>query len=184
MNQAADRPGPITPRQFAVANAAISALVVAFLVWLIYFHGDGGGQGGDSVLPAWNALFNSVSATLLWFARAAIKRGKRLLHQQLIVGALASSALFLVTYVYYHYTHGDTKFAGGGIARPVYFGLLISHVLLSIVALPMILGSLYFALTKRFASHKRLSRYTWACWMYVSVTGVLVYLMLHVVDWA
>lgn len=174
----------VTPRAFVVANGAISAVVVGFLVWLIYFHQDSAGQAGDSSLPAYNALFNSVSAVLLWQALRAIKAGKRRLHQQLIIGALASSALFLATYVYYHFTHGDTKFPGVGGVRYGYLALLASHVILSIVALPMIISSLFFAATGRFAAHKKLSRYTWACWMYVSVTGVLVYLMLHVIDWA
>lgn len=175
---------PISGRQFAFANAVISTAVVGFLVWLIYFHHGESSAGGDSVLPTWNAAFNSISAVLLWSARRAILRGDRQLHQQLIVAALASSALFLTSYIYYHYSHGDTKFAGTGAIRPVYFAVLISHVVLSIVVLPMIMTSLFFALTRRFAKHKRLSRWTWACWMYVSVTGVLVYLMLHVIDWA
>lgn len=174
----------VSSRRFAFINATLSSVVIGFLVWLIYFHDGDAAAGGHSVLPAFNAAFNTISASLLWTARRAILRGDRVLHKQLIFGALASSALFLIGYIYYHYSHGDTKFTGTGAIRPVYFAVLISHVLLSIVVLPMILSSLYFALTERFAQHKRLSRWTWACWMYVSVTGVLVYLMLHVISWA
>jgi len=175
---------PVSSRTFALANGLISSIVVGFLVWLIYFHDGDAAAGGESVLPTFNALFNSVSATLLWAARRAILRGDRALHKQLMLAALASSALFLTSYVYYHYSHGDTKFTGQGAIRPVYFAVLISHIVLSIVALPMILSSLFFAFTGRFAKHKRLSRWTWATWMYVSVTGVLIYLMLHVIDWS
>ncbi|MCS5636741.1 MAG: DUF420 domain-containing protein [Myxococcota bacterium] len=172
----------ISPGRFALINAVISTGAVGFLVWLIYFH-EGSPEGGDSSLPAFNALFNTISALLLLAGLRAIKAGKRALHKQLMLSALVFSALFLVNYIYYHYSQGDTLFQGQGAIRPVYFALLISHVVLSIVVLPMILTSLYLALSGRFASHKRFSRWTWGGWMYVSVTGVLVYLMLHVVDW-
>ncbi|HIF99251.1 MAG TPA: DUF420 domain-containing protein [Myxococcales bacterium] len=175
-------PAQISPRLFALINAGLCSAAVGFLVWLIYFH-EGSSGPTDSNLPAFNALLNSISAGLLLAGLRAIKKGKRALHKQLMLSALVFSGLFLVNYIYYHYSQGDTLFQGQGAVRPIYFALLISHVVLSIVVLPMILTSVYFALTERFASHKRLSRWTWAGWMYVSVTGVLVYLMLHVVDW-
>jgi putative membrane protein len=173
----------VSPRWFAIANAVISTAAIGFLVWLVYFHRGSSSAGGDSVLPTCNALFNTTSAVLLWLARRAIIRGDRQRHQRLMYAAFGSSTLFLATYIYYHYSHGDTAFTGRGAIRVVYFALLISHVVLSIVVLPMIFTSFFLALTKRFAKHKRLSRWTWACWMYVSVTGVLVYVMLHVVQW-
>ena len=97
--------------------------------------------------------------------------------------AFASSALFLVNYIYYHFSHGDTRFEGQGVARPIYFALLISHVLLSVLTFPMILTSFYLGLSNRLLMHRRLSRWTWAGWMYVSITGVGVYFMLHVIRW-
>jgi putative membrane protein len=175
-------PIQLSPGRFALINAVVCSIAVAFLVWLIYFH-EGSPGGGDSSLPAFNALFNSISAVLLVAGLRAIRSGKRALHRQLMLSALVFSTLFLINYVYYHYSQGDTHFQGQGAIRPVYFALLISHVVLSIVALPMILTSLYLALSGRFAVHKRFSRWTWAAWMYVSVTGVLVYAMLHVIDW-
>ena len=176
-------PVQLSPGRFALINAIVCSGAVGFLVWLIYFH-EGASGGGDSRLPAFNALFNSISALLLVAGLRAIKSGKRALHKQLMLSALVFSTLFLVNYIYYHYSQGDTPFQGQGAIRPVYFFLLISHIVLSIVALPMILTSVYLALSGRFALHKRVSRWTWAGWMYVSVTGVLVYLMLHVIDWA
>lgn len=165
-------------------NAAISAAAIGFLVWLIYFHRGESSEGGTSILPTFNALFNSIAAVLLVLGLRAIKAGKRAVHQQYMLAALAASALFLVNYIYYHYTHGDTAFAGQGFIRPIYFAILISHVVLSIVVFPMILTSLYLAFSERIATHKKFSKWTWAGWMYVSVTGVLVYLMLHVISWA
>lgn len=172
----------LSPARFAMINAAVCSVAVAFLVWLIYFH-EGEPSGGDSSLPAFNALFNSISALLLVAGLRAIRKGKRALHKQLMLSAIVFSALFLINYIYYHYSQGDTLFQGQGAVRPLYFALLISHVVLSIVALPMILTSVYLALSGRFASHKKLSRWTWGAWMYVSVTGVLVYVMLHVIEW-
>jgi putative membrane protein len=92
--------------------------------------------------------------------------------------ALLASAAFLVSYVLYHSVHGDSKFAGHGSVRPVYFFILITHVGLSAVALPLILSSFFLSLSGRYAAHKRLSRYTLPIWLYVSVTGVLVFALL------
>lgn len=180
---ASSEPNWLSPRRFAVINGALSATAIAFLVWLIYFH-DGTGTGGPSVLPMFSAIFNSLSALLLLGGLLAIKRGKRALHQQFMISALVVSGLFLVNYIYYHYSAGDTRFSGTGLIRPVYFFILISHIVLSVAILPMIFRSFYLALTGRIAVHKRFSRWTWAGWMYVSVTGVLVYFMLHVIRWA
>jgi putative membrane protein len=176
-------PVQLSPRNFFLINGAVCSAAVGFLVWLIYFH-EGSPDQSNSSLPAFNALFNSTSAVLLIAGLRAIKKGKRALHKQLMLSALVFSALFLINYIYYHYSQGDTLFQGQGAIRPIYFALLISHVVLSIVVLPMILTSVYLGLTQRFAMHKQLSRWTWAGWMYVSVTGVLVYLMLHVINWS
>ena len=95
-----------------------------------------------------------------------------------MLGALVCSTLFLISYVVYHNFHGDTKFTGQGLVRPIYFFILISHIVLSAVVVPMILTSLYLALAGRLATHKRVSRYTFPIWLYVSVTGVLIFAML------
>ena len=156
---------------------------MSFLVWLIYFHeGDGSVSRGAS-LPLINAILNSTSALLISVGLWAIKQRKRTLHMQLMLAAFASSALFLVNYIYYHFPHGDTHFTGHGIVRPIYFAVLISHVLLSVVTFPMTLTSIYLGLSNRLVTHRRVSKWTWAGWMYVSVTGVVVYLMLHVIGW-
>jgi len=96
-----------------------------------------------------------------------------------MLAALAASSLFLVSYIVYHSVHGDSKFGGHGAVRPVYFFVLISHVVLSAVVLPLIFSSFFFSLSGRLSSHKKVSRYTLSIWLYVSVTGVLVYALLR-----
>lgn len=171
-------------KRVAVANGVICTAAIAFLVWLVYFHESARtGRPTSILLPAINAALNSTSAALLAAGLFAIKQGRRGLHKQLMLCALAASTGFLVNYIIYHYTQGDTRFAGVGAVRMVYFPLLISHILLSVVALPMILWTLFLALTDRFKLHVRWAKWTWALWMYVSVTGVIVFLMLHVIRW-
>ncbi len=176
------RPINLTPKQFGVTNALVTLSAMSFLVWVIYFHEGVDGTSRASV-PVINAILNGTSAVLISLGLWAIKQRKRTLHMRLMLAAFASSALFLVNYVYYHFSHGDTHFVGQGVVRPVYFSVLISHVLLSMVTFPMILTSLYLGLSDRLVTHRRLSKWTWAGWMYVSVTGVMVYFMLHVIRW-
>ncbi len=177
------RPIGLTPKQFGTANALLTLAAMSFLVWLIYFHEGEGSVSATASAPRINAILNGASAVLISLGLWAIKRHKRWLHMRLMLTAFASSTLFLVNYIYYHFSHGDTPFAGQGVVRPIYFALLISHVVLSMVTFPMILTSLYLGLSNRIATHRRLSRWTWAGWMYVSVTGVMVFSMLHVIRW-
>jgi putative membrane protein len=92
--------------------------------------------------------------------------------------ATVSSALFLVGYLLYHYYHGDTKFPGEGVIRPIYFFILITHIITSIVVVPLVFLTLFFAITKRFAKHRKIAAWTYPVWLYVSVTGILVYYLL------
>jgi putative membrane protein len=96
-----------------------------------------------------------------------------------MVGALVASALFLVCYLVYHYVHGDTKFTGVGAIRTVYFVILVSHILLSAVAFPLALSTVWFASRARFGTHRRIARVTFPLWLYVSVTGVLIFFLLR-----
>ncbi len=171
----------LTPKQFGATNALVTLVAMSFLVWVVYFHEGSGGASRAASLPLINAILNGTSAALISVGLWAIKQRKRTLHMQLMIAAFASSALFLVNYVFYHFSHGDTHFAGQGIIRPIYFAILISHVLCSVVTFPMILTSFYLGLSDRIKTHRRVSRWTWAGWMYVSVTGVAVYFILHVI---
>jgi putative membrane protein len=166
-------------RSFWIFNAAVSTAAIIFLGWLLLIRKGGGVSADLSFMPGVNAALNASSATLLVLGLAAIRRGRRELHRRLMVSAFAASAVFLVGYVLYHYAHGDTQYQGEGAIRIVYFAVLITHVLLSIVMLPMILTTFYLAARERFATHKKLARWTLPIWLYVSVTGVVIYFMLR-----
>jgi putative membrane protein len=158
---------------------AMSACIAAFLLWLIYFHPIGTQPGWLHVMPVVNCVFNSISAVCLVLGYRAIKRRDWRVHKRFMLTAASSSAAFLVTYVAYHYMHGDTIFDRSSAIRPFYLGILASHIILSIVSLPMILATLYLALSRSFVQHKRIAKVTLPIWLYVSVTGVVVFLLLR-----
>jgi putative membrane protein len=161
------------------AIAALSIAVVGFLIWLIYFKPAAGEHSAVvSALPALNALLNGISAILLVAEYVAVRKKQYNRHVNLIFAALVSSTLFFCSYTVYHYFHGDSKFTGTGGVRPVYFFVLISHILLSVAVVPMILTSLYLSLSGKLRAHKKMSRFTFPVWLYVSVTGVLIFVML------
>lgn len=126
-----------------------------------------------------NAALNGLSATLLAAGYAAIRRRNIPLHRRLMLGAVTASATFLVSYLYYHAHAGVTRFAGTGAARPAYFAVLLTHTTLAAVIVPLVVVTVYRALRERFASHRRIARWTLPLWLYVSVTGVVVYTMLY-----
>ena len=132
-----------------------------------------------SILPALNAMLNATSACLLIVGLAAIRRKQVGVHTLLMLGALAVSAVFLVSYVLYHVRVGSVPFQGAGWIRPVYFSILISHTVLAVVIVPLALRTLWLAVRRRFDQHVALARWTLPLWLYVSVTGVFVYWMLY-----
>ena len=129
-------------------------------------------------LPPIYASINGLTAILLVTAVWAIKNGNRKLHETLMKTAIACSVLFLAMYVAYHMTSPSTKFGGEGWVRSVYFILLLSHISLSIVVIPLVLVSYVRALAEKFDKHKKITKYTFPIWLYVAVTGVIVYLMI------
>jgi uncharacterized membrane protein YozB (DUF420 family) len=130
-------------------------------------------------LPHLNAVLNSTSALLLLAGFSFIRRGRILAHRNCQVTAVVTSTLFLISYLTYHYYHGATRFAGQGAVRPLYFTILITHTILAVVIVPLILITLYRATRRDFIRHRRIARWTLPLWLYVSVTGVIVYLMLY-----
>ena len=132
-----------------------------------------------SDLPALNATLNAIAAVLLVIGYVLIRRGRRETHRRVMLAAFATSALFLVSYVIYHANAGSRPFTGQGPIRLVYFAILITHVILAAAILPMALITLNHALRSRFDRHLHIARWTLPIWLYVSVTGVLVYLMLY-----
>src|SRR5688572_9419083 len=130
-------------------------------------------------LPTLNALLNSMSAVLLGAGFYFIKQRRIEAHKRCMVAAMIVSVAFLTSYVIYHINVGSVPFTGQGWIRPVYFFILITHIILAIVIVPMVMRTAYFGLTARFDKHVRVARKTFPLWMYVSVTGVIVYLMLY-----
>lgn len=125
-----------------------------------------------------NAVINSCVSVLLIAAFIAVRQKKYVLHKNLMLVAIVLSVLFLVSYISHHLLGGETKFGGEGSIRTIYFIILITHIFLAAIILPFILFTAYQSLTGEYAKHKKLARYTWPLWLYVSVTGVVVYLMI------
>jgi uncharacterized membrane protein YozB (DUF420 family) len=137
-------------------------------------------QISPAFFPALDAVLNGSSAVLIGTGFYMIKRGRREAHKRMMLAAFGTSTLFLICYLYYHLVlHGLTHFQGQGVSRTFYFALLISHTILAAVVVPFILITLARALKGRFGKHKAIAPYTFAIWMYVSVTGVVIYLMLY-----
>ena len=132
-----------------------------------------------AIYPVINASLNGTSGVLLLIGRSLIKNGRMAAHRAVMIAALVSSSLFLTSYLYYHYHVGSIRFQGHGWWRPLYFTILISHTTLAIVIVPMVIITLSRALRQRYASHRAIARWTFPLWLYVSVTGVIVYLMLY-----
>lgn len=130
-------------------------------------------------MPVLNALLNGTSFVLLLCGFFFIKQGKITLHKSCMIGALSVSILFLISYLVYHYQVGSVRFTKEGWIRPVYFTILITHTILAMAVPPLAAVTLFRALKERFAKHKKIARWTLPVWMYVSVTGVVIYWMLY-----
>ncbi|MEO6096169.1 MAG: DUF420 domain-containing protein [Fibrobacteria bacterium] len=168
----------MSSRIFMTLNLIVSAAAVAFLFWLLYARQGGGESASLSFLPAVNAGLNATTTAFLLRGWFAIRSGNRALHAFCQKTAFIVSAVFLVCYIVYHTVHGDSHFTGTGMIRPVYFTILISHIVLSIAALPMVLATFFFAVTSRFDTHRKWAKITFPIWLYVSITGVLIFAVL------
>ena len=175
-----ENPNYRTPLSIVATIIGISAAASLFLAWLVYYHQPTDVAGTQlAFLPALNATFNTLCTVFLLFGYRFIMRRRITAHRNSMFGAFVVSSLFLVSYIVNHALHGDMRFLGQGHAlRVTYFALLISHIFLSVVALPMILITFFLSLTGRFPAHRKLARWTYPIWLYVSVTGVVVYAML------
>ena len=130
-------------------------------------------------LPSLNAMLNSIAAVLLLGGFIAIRKNRPDVHKRFMVGALAVSAAFLTSYLIYHYQVGSVPYPFHDWTRPVYFAILIPHVILAAVMVPFILAAVWFAFRQQFERHTRITRWVWPVWMFVSITGVVIYLMLY-----
>lgn len=173
------RLGRVSDRAFYAFNAALSIGALGFLTYLMVLRQAAPGGARLEFLPAVNAGLNALAASCLVAGYVAIRRGRSRLHRALMTSAFSASTLFFVSYLVYHYAHGDTKYAGTGPIRAVYLAILASHVLLSMAVVPLAIATLFFALKRSFARHKKLARVAVPIWLYVSVTGVVIFFMLQ-----
>ena len=167
-------------RPAITAILVVSAAACLFLLWLIYIH-----QAADTThvrmafLPALNALLNALSAAALLIGYIFIRAKRIQAHRAAMIAAFAFSTLFLVSYIFHHALHGDVRYPVHAALRSVYLPLLASHILLAIVALPLVLVTFFFSLTGRIREHRKVARWTFPLWLYVSVTGVVTYILLR-----
>lgn len=163
--------------KFIVAVSIIIPVVVAILFG-VKLKDFGYNVEPLSFLPPIYATTNGITAIVLVWAVIAIKNGKRKLHERLMTFAISLSVAFLVMYVAYHMTSDSTKFGGEGVIRYVYFFILVTHILLSIAIIPLVLITYVRALAENFDRHRKIAKFTFPFWLYVAVTGVVVYLMI------
>ena len=169
----------ISPRPVIGTIVVVSGLAVSFLLWLLYVHRASADFAGRWMfLPALNALLNGLCGISLCVGFYFIKHHNREAHRRSMLLAFVFSSAFLVSYIVNHALHGDTIFPGHGPVRTLYLSILASHIILSIVALPMVLTTFFFSLTGRFTMHRRIARFTFPIWLYVSITGVVVFVFL------
>jgi putative membrane protein len=166
---------------FVPLIATLSVVVPALIAFLLFSDFGGSAMVGDlSFLPAMNAGINSSVSILLVVALVFIKRGNIKAHKTTMITALVLSIFFLVSYVLYHGANGDVKYGGTGALKITYYIILFSHILLSMAVVPLALLATYRGLSNSIVSHKKIVRWAWPIWLYVSVTGVIVYLFAHV----
>jgi putative membrane protein len=184
---------PKQDKQYMTAIGVISVLIPIVVALLLFVPHTGKlGNVDVSILPHINALLNSTTACCLVIAYFFIKSGNQNMHRRLMTTAFVLSSLFLVSYVIYHFQAPSTKFGDSngdgilseiemaevGMMRGVYLFFLLTHILLAAVVVPFVLIAFYFALSKQIARHKKIVKFTFPIWLYVAVTGVIVYLMI------
>jgi len=172
---------PLSKTRSAIAVIlAVSAAATAFLFWLIYVHpATDQGSVRFAFLPALNAALNGLSAMALLIGYTFIRARRIPAHRAAMLTAFGFSTLFLVSYILHHALHGDVRYPVHAALRSVYLPLLASHIILAVVALPLILVTFFFSLTGRIPQHRRVARWTFPLWLYVSLTGVITWAMLR-----
>jgi putative membrane protein len=171
-----ERPSVALPIMLIVA---VSAAAICFLLWLLYLHHPLDASATRfRFLPALNATLNGLCTIAVLAGFYFIRRRNIRAHRASMITAFVFSSLFLISYITNHALHGETHFPGFGTVRTVYLSILASHIILSIIALPMVLTTFFFSLSGRIPQHRKIARFTLPIWLYVSVTGVVVHAML------
>jgi putative membrane protein len=166
-------------RPAILAILALSVAASAFLFWLIYVHPASATSTQYAFLPALNAVLNGLAATALLIGYTFIRSRRIKAHRAAMITAFGFSTLFLVSYIAHHALHGDVRYPLHAAGRMIYLPLLASHILLAVVALPMVLVTFFFSLSGRIPQHRKIARWTFPIWLYVSVTGVITFVMLR-----
>jgi putative membrane protein len=166
-------------RPAIAAILAISAAASLFLFWLIYVHPAAASSAQYAFLPAMNAVFNGLAATALLIGFTFIRAHKIKQHRASMIMAFIFSTLFLVGYIAHHALHGDVRYPAHATFRTFYLWLLASHIILATLTLPLVLVTFFFSLSVRIPQHRKVARWTFPLWLYVSVTGVITYAMLR-----
>lgn len=166
-------------RSAIAAILAVSGAATAFLFWLIYVHPAAASSARYAFLPALNAVLNGLSAVSLLIGYTFIRARRIAAHRAAMIAAFAFSTLFLISYILHHYLHGDVFYPAHAAFRSLYLPLLASHILLAVVTLPLVLVTFFFSLSGRIPQHRKIARWTFPLWLYVSVTGVVTYAMLR-----
>jgi len=180
MNAVAPAQSPKSSTAPAIAAILVlSAAASLFLFWLIYIHPAAAASSEYAFLPALNACFNGLAAIALLIGYTFIRARRIAAHRASMITAFIFSSLFLVGYIMHHALHGDVRYPLHAAFRAFYLSLLASHILLAVIALPMILATFFFSLSGRFPQHRKIARWTFPLWLYVSVTGVITYAMLR-----
>ena len=158
---------------------AISVVATLFLFWLIYIHPAAASSTQYAFLPAMDAVFNGLAAMALLIGYTFIRAHRIRQHRASMITAFVFSTLFLIGYIAHHALHGDIRYPLHAAFRTFYLWLLASHIILAVVALPLILVTFFFSLSGRIPQHRKVARWTFPLWLYVSVTGVVTYVMLR-----
>jgi putative membrane protein len=166
-------------RPAIAAIVVISAVATLFLFWLIYVHPAAASSTQYAFLPALNAVLNGLSATALLIGYTFIRAHRIKGHRAAMITAFVFSTLFLISYIAHHALHGDVLYPPHAPFRSIYIPLLVSHIILAIVALPLVLVTFFFSLSGRIRQHRKVARWTFPLWLYVSVTGVVTFVMLR-----
>ncbi|WKZ75659.1 MAG: DUF420 domain-containing protein [Vicingaceae bacterium] len=156
----------------------VSILIPLLVVVLFFLPKINSSNSFLHFLPLLNASINGITSLFLVLAVRAVKKGKKILHKKLMITALVLSVCFLLSYVLYHSTHESTKFGGEGVIKYIYYFILLTHILLSAVIIPLVLITFSRALAEKFDKHKKIARITFPLWLYVTISGVLVYLLI------
>lgn len=161
------------------AIVVISAAATAFLFWLIYIHPAAATRGQWAFLPAMDAVLNGLAATSLLIGYSFIRAHRIRAHRAAMITAFGFSTLFLVGYIAHHALHGDVRYPLHAAFRVPYLWLLASHIILATFTLPLVLVTFFFSLSGRIPQHRKIARWTFPIWLYVSVTGVITFVMLR-----